>query len=385
MGESPNESGTRSDNYERAPLQLVEELKGRLRLLLAHTEGIIFELDSDARFVRVWTSDPNLLARPESELIGRTLVEALGPELGASHEDRVRRILRTGIGEEYEYTLDVPCGRRIFAASNVVVPASGRAGERAVIYWIRDITEQTQLRLKVLQSERLASIGMLAAGVAHEINNPLGYMLLNISQIRTALAGLDGQAPAGVLAELRSAVDILRQGAERVRKIVADLRAFSRADDVLAPVDVHRALEFAIEMTMMELLDRARVVRDYGHLPQVLANEGRLSQLFINLVVNAAQAIPAGNANDNEIRLTTRTDQRGRAVVEVSDTGDGVPQAVLDRIFDPFFTTKTEGTGLGLTICNTIVTALGGEIEVERRPSRGTTFRVSLPGVASAR
>src|SRR5262249_1599823 len=113
----------------------IEDQRGRVRLLSAHTEGIIFELNADARFVRVWTSDPMMLARPESEIIGRTLIEALGQEIGAWHDEKVRRILRTGISEDYEYTLDVPHGRRIFAASNVVVPSLER-DERAVIFWI---------------------------------------------------------------------------------------------------------------------------------------------------------------------------------------------------------------------------------------------------------
>jgi two-component system NtrC family sensor kinase len=361
----------------------IQEQSERLRLLSAHTEGIIFELDSEARFVRVWTSDPKLLARPESEIIGRTLIEALGEEIGTWHDEKVRKILRTGVPEDYEYTLDVPNGRRIFAASNVIVPSLEK-DEPAAIFWMRDITEQVQLRLKVLQAERLASVGMLAAGVAHEINNPLGYMLLNIGKVRTALGELDGQPRGGVVESLRAAIEMLGQGAERVRKIVDDLRTFSRADDVLGPVDVHRALEFSLDMTMVELVDRARVVREFGEVPLVVANEGRLGQLFINLVVNAAQSIARGNAADNEIRLATRTDPRGRAVIEVSDTGAGVPEAILDRIFDPFFTTKNVGTGLGLPICHGIVKAIGGEIEVEPRTPHGTTFRVLLPPASQA-
>jgi signal transduction histidine kinase len=365
-------------------LRAIEEQKGRLRLLSAHTEGIIFELNAEARFVRVWTSDPMMLARPGPEIVGRTLIEALGEEVGAWHDEKVRRILRTGISEDYEYTLDVPSGRRIFAASNVVVPSLER-DERAVIFWIRDITEQVQLRLKLLQAERLASVGMLAAGVAHEINNPLGYMMLNIGRVRTALHDLVGGEVHGNLFEgLCAAVEMLGQGAERVRKIVDDLRSFSRVDDVLGPVDVHRALEFSLDMTQVELAGRARLVREFGTLPMVVANEGRLGQLFINLVVNAAQSIPGGNAAENEIRLATRTDPRGRAIIEVSDTGTGVPDAILDRIFDPFFTTKSVGTGLGLPICHGIVKAIGGEIEVERRMPRGTTFRVLLPAASEA-
>ena len=354
------------------------DLQGRLRLLSAHTQGIIFELNAEARFVRVWTSDERLLARPESELVGRTIIEALGPELGAWHDEKVRRALKTGVGEEYEYTLDVPSGRRVFAASSVAVPALDR-DERAVIFWIRDITEQVHLRTKLLQTERLASVGMLAAGVAHEINNPLGYILLSLGHVGAVLEALRRPGRNPVIEEACTSLEMVRQGVERVRKIVDDLRSFSRADYIPCPVDVHRALEFSIEATAAEVRNRAVIVRDFGDPPLVNASEAQLGQIFINLLANAAQAIPEGHPHENEIQLVTRRDEKGRAVVEIRDTGIGVPEGILDRIFDPFFTTKESGSGLGLPICHSIVTSLGGEIRVERGHPRGTVLRVVLP------
>jgi two-component system, cell cycle sensor histidine kinase and response regulator CckA len=172
-----------------------------------------------------------------------------------------------------------------------------------------------------------------------------------------------------------------REGADRVRRIVRDLRLFSRADeDDRGPVDVTKVLELAVNMTRAELKHRARLVRDYGETPPVLANESRLGQVFVNLLVNAAQAITEGKLEGNEVRLTTRCDGAGRVVIEVRDTGLGIPPEIVSRIFDPFFTTKEVGvgTGLGLAICHGIITGAGGEIQVESEVGKGTTFRVIL-------
>jgi CheY-like chemotaxis protein len=140
-------------------------------------------------------------------------------------------------------------------------------------------------------------------------------------------------------------------------------------------------LDLSINMAFTEIKHRARVVKDFGPVPLVEADEARLGQVFINLLVNAAHAIPEGQVDRNEIRIITKTGASGHALIEVRDTGRGIPAEILNRIFDPFFTTKVvgEGTGLGLSICHNIVTALGGEIVAESEPGRGSTFRVLLP------
>jgi CheY-like chemotaxis protein len=163
---------------------------------------------------------------------------------------------------------------------------------------------------------------------------------------------------------------------------VRDLKTFSRSDDdKRVPIDVRRVLDASINIAWNEIRHRAQLVRDYGDVPPILANESRLGQVFLNLVVNAAQALPVGMAATNEIRIRTRTDAEGRVVVEVTDTGPGIAQENLDRLFDPFFTTKPVGigTGLGLWICQGIVNALGGEIRVRSEIGRGTTFSIDLP------
>ncbi len=180
----------------------------------------------------------------------------------------------------------------------------------------------------------------------------------------------------------------VREGAERVRRVVRDLKLFSRSDEMTTgPVDLRPVLDFTIEMAQNEIRHRARLVKDYGvDLPLVEGNEGKLGQVFLNLLVNAAHSIPEGRIEQNEIRVVTRVDEKGRVVVEIRDTGEGIPADRLPRIFVPFFTTKAIGfgTGLGLSTSHGIVTALGGSIQVKSEVGRGSVFRVVLPVAARA-
>jgi two-component system cell cycle sensor histidine kinase/response regulator CckA len=182
-------------------------------------------------------------------------------------------------------------------------------------------------------------------------------------------------------------IEVSREGAERVRHTVRDLKTFSRSDDDRRSlVDVRRVLDASINIAWNEIRHRAQLVRDYGDVPPVQANESRLGQVFLNLVVNAAQSLPVGKVVTNEIRIRTRADDRGRVVVDVTDTGPGIAKENLDRLFDPFFTTKPVGvgTGLGLWICQGIVNTLGGEITVASELGRGTTFSIALPAAPVA-
>jgi CheY-like chemotaxis protein len=168
--------------------------------------------------------------------------------------------------------------------------------------------------------------------------------------------------------------------------IVRDLRSLSRGEETLVElVDLHPILDFAIGMSRSELRHRARLMKDYGPVPQVRANAAKLGQVFLNLLINAAQAIPPGRMELNEVRVSTATEPDGRARIEITDSGTGVSAEVASRLFDPFVTTKRlgEGTGLGLSICKAAITALGGEIGFEAAPDRGTIFRVLLPAAVT--
>lgn len=245
---------------------------------------------------------------------------------------------------------------------------------------IRGRSERDAMTAQLMQADRMASVGMLAAGVAHEINNPLTYVISSLDFVESRLKELEPPGPEWD--ELNEALADAREGAGRVKHVVRDLKTFSRVDEEhRATIDLRAVIESSINMAFNEIKYRARVVKDYRKTPQVLANEARLGQVLLNLLINAAQAIPEGHVEENEIRVATRTDERGRAIIEVRDTGSGIHPAVIERIFDPFFTTKPigVGTGLGLSICRNIVSALGGEVAVESEVDEGTVFRVALP------
>ncbi len=262
------------------------------------------------------------------------------------------------------------------------------AGQPAVVCIARDVTEQRALQSRLSLADRMASMGTLAAGIAHEINNPLAFVISNLGFLSDELNRMPPQPSAQTLRtdsreDWRSVLTEAREGAERVRQIVRQLKAFSRPDEErVEAVDLHAVLDSAVMLAANEIKHRARLKREYGPVPKVMGNDGRLCQVFLNLVVNAAQAIPEGAVNQNEIRLVTRMGWDGAHVmVEVVDTGAGISEENLSRIFDPFFTTKPVGvgTGLGLSICHGIITNLGGYIHVDSKVGKGTTVRVLLP------
>jgi signal transduction histidine kinase len=241
--------------------------------------------------------------------------------------------------------------------------------------------ERKRIHEQLLMSERMASVGTLAAGVAHEINNPLAIVVGNLDVAMERLADLR-RVGAG-LSEIEQPLHDAQEAAERVRVIVRDLKMLSRSGDEEhhGPVDIHRVLDSALRMASNEIRHRARLVRQYSELPPVEGNEARLGQLFLNLVINAAQSIAEGRAEANEIRIVTARAGEREVAVEVHDTGCGIPRESLKQIFDAFYTTKPIGigTGLGLAICHRIVTSHGGTIAVESEVGSGTVFRINLP------
>ncbi len=238
------------------------------------------------------------------------------------------------------------------------------------------------MQAQLMFTDRLASMGRLAAGVGHEINNPLAFVISNLSYIHKELHRAPGTASEEERQELLTAVSEAKEGAERVRVIVQDLKTLARPDDVgTGKADLKEVLRAAVKIASHEIRRRARLVEELNEVPAVLGNASRLGQVFLNLIINAAQAIPEGHVEQNEVRITVRQPSAARVVVEIRDTGCGIPPENLDRIFDPFFTTKAvgEGTGLGLSLVHSLLTALGGTITVESQVDKGTVFRVSLP------
>ena len=259
---------------------------------------------------------------------------------------------------------------------------------------------------QLLQSEKLASIGQLAAGVAHEINNPISYVFSNFATLGGYIDALVAMLAAYRAAEphiaqgqvledicaLRKEIDLdfitgdiphlmgeSREGIERVRKIVQDLKDFSRADahQEWQWSDLHHGIDSTLNIVSNEVKYRADIVKEYGDIPDIECLPSQLNQVFMNIIVNAAHAIPAGRG-----RITIRTShQDGVVRVDIADNGSGIPKAIQGRIFDPFFTTKPtgSGTGLGLSLSYGIVQKHDGRIELDSIPGVGTTFSIFLP------
>ncbi len=368
----------------------LEEQVRELRAALEDAAEGICRIDLDGRVISVNRAFTRLMGASAEESTGgswEALVhpddrETLSADLrgGAEKVEREVRGLRAD-GATFEMQLSIV---------PVLEPNPSRPVGKGHYFFIRDLSDRKRMENQLIFAGRMAAVGTLAAGVAHEINNPLAYIVANIDfarhQLTTVASRLSrsaaGGGPAHVLDETGEALTEARQGAERVRNIVRDLRVFARGDeDQSGPVAIRRVLDSSINIAWNEIRHRARLVKDYGDTPMVEGNESRLGQVFLNLLLNAAHAIPEGETERNEIRVSTRTDPGGRAVVEVRDSGMGIPQEIRERIFDPFFTTKpaSEGTGLGLWICSGILTALGGEVRVDSEIGRGSTFRVTLP------
>ncbi len=232
-----------------------------------------------------------------------------------------------------------------------------------------------QANSKLVLADRLAALGQLSAAIGHEINNPLAYVLTNL-EIVSEMHDRPGERE--LVAE---ALGDALQGAERITKIVKNLKVFARADeDRREPVDVVKVAELACKMAMNEIRHRGRLVLDLQPVPDVLADESRLTQVFLNLLINAAHACQGKREGGHEVRVTTRAVDGG-VVIEVEDTGVGMSDKVQARLFEPFFTTKGAGmgTGLGLSICHDIVTGLGGTISATSEPGAGSRFRLVLP------
>jgi len=322
------------------------------------------------------------------DLAGQPVSTHMPPEERAQWDERLEAMLR---GELLPVRLSRMVRRdgsvALAEVSGVMLRFGGRM---AAVSLARDVTESRRMEERLRLSDRMAGVGTLAAGVAHEINNPLAYVIGNLQfvleRLEPLLEGAEGErVPVTMLEGLAEALRDASEGAGRVRHIVRDLKTFSRGDEESTrALDVRPVLESALSVCLNEVRHRARVRRELGEVARVVANEARLGQVFLNLLVNAAQAIPDGQVERNEIALRTFADEKGHVVVEVSDTGSGIASEHLERLFDPFFTTKPVGvgTGLGLSICHGIVSGLGGEIQVDSQVGKGTRVRVVLPAVA---
>jgi PAS domain S-box-containing protein len=372
-------------------------------LIEASPDGIAVLRDGRFAFVNPAMAEMLGYESPR-ELTETPVLEIVHPSDRAAVTERAKAMLASGERTPHEE-------RRLIRKNGAEVTVEVAAlkatfrGERAIVAIARDVTARKVLQAKMLEMDRMIAVGTLAAGVGHEINNPLSYVVANLDLLaeelpklmkrcrrHQALAAPMGGSPSDATAvsqkldELAQLVDEARQGAERVRSVVRDLKTLSRPEkEHLGLLDVRLVLESSINMSWNEIRHRARLVKDYSDVPPVEANEARLGQVFINLLVNAAQSLPEGAAETNEIRVRTRLEE-GRVVVEIEDNGPGIPETHLHRLFEPFFTTKPigQGTGLGLAISKRTLECFGGDIAVTTQVGEGATFRVTLPAAPAS-
>lgn len=344
-----------------------------LTFALAHAVDAIATLDASGRCIAVNPAFQAVLNYAPAE------VEAT-PLLDLVHEaDRARAeaALTCKGMEELEVRMVRKDGRIVPTQLSVVARARGRGH----FCFVRDLTRQKLVEGKLASAVAITAVGALATGLAHEINNPLAVVLANVEEASNLTADLEGVADdAGKsdLMELRAMLEEALSASQRVQFIVRDLRAFACADERRGRVDVNAVLEACSNLAFAEIRHRARLVKDLSAVDPVLGSEAKLAQVFLNLLINAAHAMPEGHAAQNEIRITTTQEDRA-IVIEIADTGGGIAPSDTSHVFEPFYTTKPRRPGMGLAICRATVTAHGGEVALRPRDGGGTIARVVLP------
>ena len=345
-------------------------------LVQAAPDGVVILHGAEIRFAN--RAAETLLGVGSLGLEARSLADFLDPGEIA----RMRaRLVSIGRGEQLApavYRATRPDGRVVLAEIASII--TEHEGQPAVLAIARDVTDRDALQANLERTERLAALGRLSAAMAHEINNPLAFVSLSAEALARRMPGL-ALAPS-VREEVAALLDNISRGTARVATIVRDLKAFSRDGDAdPGPANLDEVLSASIRLVQHEISPRATLDRDTPDLPLVAGAAGRLEQVFVNLLMNAAQALPEGRTGRVIIRASS---DASSTTVSIGDDGVGIARAHLDRVFDPFFTTKPigVGTGLGLSICHGIVTAIGGTIRVESEEGRGTTVHVRLPHAA---
>jgi PAS domain S-box-containing protein len=381
--DAPGELGELSRTFDsmrnalQATLRGLRESEERYRRSIDSANDAIFAVDP----VTCAIADANrkaaeLARRTPAELVGKPFVELLADEERESGRGFFALVARTGEGTLPEIGVRLADGSRLpmGVSASLIVHGTGKFLQLIC----RDLSERKRMERELVQAEKLSTIGVLAAGILHELATPLTYIQANLEQARDEATGL---GDSDLARSLRGGIADALEGSQRAATIVRDLRVFARGNDgATGAFDVNDAIRMALRMAHHELRKRATVVAELGEVPHVLGNVTEVSQVFVNLLVNAAHAIAPGEPQHHCVRVVTSV-EGNRALAKVSDTGSGIPSDVLLRIFDPFFTTKPAGvgTGLGLAISRDIVARIGGRIGVESAPGRGTTFTVELP------
>jgi PAS domain S-box-containing protein len=359
----------------RAEARLADSVASFRRILDAAPDAVA--VGTRRRLLYANPALARMLGAPDvARVLSGPLTDFIHPEDRARALQAIGAIVETGEGRHFSL--------RMVRHDGCVLSVELSAmrvdwlGEPAALAAGRDLSERRRAQTQLAGADRLSAIGTLTAGIAHEVNNPLAYVLLNLQYLLKQITRFDGTD--AMTAKLIERVGEAQHGARRVRGIVADLRTLARREErSIGPISVEAAVRAAVRIAGSTFKERVRLVERYEPSPLVDANATRLEQVFVNLLVNAAQAMDATRPEHTiDISVQPEGDQ---VVAEVRDTGTGIPPEALGRIFDPFFTTKPRGagTGLGLPISYQIVSSYGGELSVESTPGAGAKFRVVLP------
>ncbi|WP_050428925.1 ATP-binding response regulator [Chondromyces crocatus] len=373
-----------AEAYTRRALLASEE---RYREIFELATDVIATLDRGGRLTQINNRIEPLLGQPAEAWLGRPLEEMATP----ADAPTVRDAITAAVGGVPRQELSVRCPARDGAMRMMSFAFSPLSGGEALLVVMRDVTEEVARRAQILLGEKLASIGQVAASVAHELNNPMAWVMANLEQIRGASVRL-----LGVGRRLDFDMELLRAiesidtachealaGVERMRDIVTDLNVFSSSNERRPErMDLVDVIELALRMTGPQLSQLCRIERSYGDMPPLIGYPGKLSQVFVNLFLNAAQAMPPRPRDENVVRVTTRY-EAGSHEVEVEDNGRGMTPEVLEHIFDPFFTTKEQHTraGIGLWVSRKILEEQRGSMVATSTPEVGTCFTIRLMGL----
>jgi PAS domain S-box-containing protein len=385
LGSDGGEIGQLATAFDEMAHSL-ESLTRQNRLILDSAGEGIVGLDRGQRITFANPPAARAFGREEAELRGRPLRDFLRVSIpeDSDQDDIVGLAMHRGAAHHVNGVIQRKDGQHLPVECVATPIRDGQEVVGAVVAF-RDVSDRLRLEEQLRHAQKMEAVGQLSAGVAHEINNPLAYIAANLAY---AIENLSHGPASAASSEVMHALRDAEEGAGRVRAIVRDLKMFSRQDDSGdESVDAREVIRSSINLAQNEIRHRARLVVDLAQVPDVAGSGQRLGQVFLNLLINAAQAIPEGHVEANEIRVACHLMDDGRVAVDVSDTGCGIPAEVLPRIFEPFFTTKPVGvgTGLGLSVCHGIVTGLGGDIEVSSRAGQGTRFRVWLRTAAYLR
>ncbi|NOU28058.1 MAG: response regulator [Polyangiaceae bacterium] len=371
---------------------VAQESARRLEVLFeAMSEGVVVQ-ERSGEISAANTAAARILGLTPEQLAGRSSLDPTwrcvredgSPFPGSEHLAMVT--LQTGVPMVDVVMGVYKDGETLSWISVNALPLRERGADApyAVITTFHDITAMKaaqEAAERLTRQEHVVTTGTLAAGIGHEINNPLTFLLANLEFSLGELDAVAGGEPTSRVRGLAKALVEAQEGGERIRKIVGGLRALAREVPKAVPTDVGRAVASAVSMATVDLRGKATVVDKVGSSFAVMADESRLAQILVSLLVNAAQAFEGEDATKNRVVVACESCGDGRVCISVSDNGPGIPPELHRRIFDPFFTTKPIGqaTGLGLSISRSIVTSLGGVLDVDSSLGGGTTFRIQLP------